>query len=262
MKKKQHGTSKKVIGNGKRSMTKYLSFKLTNNSKVRFRKEHDNTFSLASGLPAHGGTCVNATQGEGGCVGKCYDVNLRKLYKKYSETEDYNTSLVWGKSFDEQLQIIENSIDKWLLNGGYDSPYFRIHTGGEFFDENYTRAWAQAIKKRSEVRFWAYTRSLFAVPILADLPNITLMLSCDPVNKDKVLEVYAKYSHYPNIAIAWMGNTAPSDLPTDRPRLVCPEVSGKMKKLEDKGACARCRACIDRPLKNGQIRHIQFPIHR
>jgi hypothetical protein len=243
-------------------MNKYVSFKLTNNSKVRFRKNHDNTFSLASGRPEDGGTCVNATVGEGGCVGKCYDVNLRKLYKKYSESEDYNTSLVWGKSFEEHLQVIENSVDKWLLNGGHTEPYFRIHTGGEFFDESYTTAWATAIKKRPEVRFWAYTRSLFAVPLLADLRNLTLMLSCDPINKDKVLAVYEKYKDYANVAIAWMGNTPPSDLPEDRARLICPEVTGKMKKNEDKGACARCRACIDRPLKSGKIRHIQFPIHR
>ena len=242
--------------------TNYASFKLTNNSKTRFHKDHDNTFSLASGPPEHGGTCVNATHGEGGCVGKCYDVNLRKLYKKYASAEDYNTALVWDKPFEEQFAIIENSIDKWLLNGGHKEPYFRIHTGGEFFNMSYTRAWAKAIEKRPEVQFWAYTRSLFAVPLLAELSNLTLMLSCDPVNKDKVLDMYARYADYPNIAIAWMGNSVPDDLPNDRPRLVCPEVTGKMKKLADKGACARCRACIDRPIKNGQIRHIQFPIHR
>lgn len=243
-------------------MKKYLSFKLTNNSKVRFHDHHDNTFSLASGLPSHGGTCVNATEGEGGCVGKCYDVNLRKLYKKYSETEDYNTSLVWGKSFDEHLQVIENSIDKWLLNGGHSKPYFRIHTGGEFFNEDYTKAWTLAIKKRPEVRFWAYTRSLFAVPLLAELPNLTLMLSCDPVNKSRVLKAYEKYKHLPNIAIAWMGNTLPDDMPSDKPVLTCPEVTGKVKNIGKQGACSRCRACIDRPLKSGQTRHIQFPIHR
>lgn len=240
----------------------YSSFKLTDNSKVRFKKKHANTFSLASGLPEHGGTCVNATKGEGGCVGKCYDVNLRKLYKMYASTEDYNTSLVLDADYDTQRKIIDNSISKWLLNGGHADPYFRIHTGGEFFSEQYTRAWASVIEQRSGVRFWAYTRSLFAVPILAELKNLTLFLSCDPVNKEKVLEVYEKYKDYSNIAVAWMGNEIPDDLPNDRQRLVCPEVSGNMKKQESKGACARCRACVDRPLKSGKIRHIQFPIHR
>lgn len=244
-------------------MERMISFKLTNNSKVRFFDKHDNTFSLASGLPEHGGTCLNATVGEGGCVGKCYDVNLRKLYKNYKAVEDYNTQLVLTQPYRTQLRIIESSIDKWLLNGGDKEPYFRIHTGGEFFNLSYTKAWRRAIENKPDVQFWAYTRSLFAVPILASLKNLTLMLSCDPVNKDKVLELYnSKYKDYPNIAVAWMGNTTPEDMPSDRQLLVCPEVTGKLKKLDKKGACARCRACIDRKLKSGKIRHIQFPIHR
>jgi hypothetical protein len=238
------------------------TLKLTNNSKVRFKKTHDNTFSLASGLPEHGGTCVGATVGEGGCVGKCYDINLRKLYKNYASVEDYNTALVLAQPYRTQLKIIENTIQKWLLNGGYEEPYFRIHTGGEFFNTGYTQAWRRAIQNNPEIQFWAYTRALFAVPILADLPNLTLMLSCDPVNKEKVLAVYEEYKDYPNIALAWMGNTAPADLPTDRKLLVCPEVTGKMHSVEDKGACARCRACVDRKLKSGKTRHVQFPIHR
>jgi len=247
---------------GMETIDDYRSFKLTDNSKVRFKKAHGNTFSLASGLPAHGGTCVAATEGEGGCVGKCYDVNLRKLRKNYAANEDYNTSLVWSKSFEEQLCIIENSIDKWLLNGGGQEPFFRIHTGGEFFNLTYTAAWAKAIEKHPAVHFWAYTRAMFAVPILAELKNLTLMLSCDPVNRDKVFAIYEEYKNYPNVALAWMGDTLPADIPKDRPVLICPEVSGKTKKLKDKGACARCRVCVDRPLKSGKIRHVQFPIHR
>lgn len=243
-------------------MNKYLSFKLTNNSKTRFRKTHNNTFSLTSGLPKHGGTCLHATVGEGGCVGKCYDVNLRKLYKKYKAGEDYNTSLVLTAPPERQYEIIDNSIKKWLLNGGGDKPYFRIHTGGEFFNLSYVMSWIKAINNYPEVHFWAYTRAMFAVPWLAGLQNLTLMLSCDPVNKKEVLAVYEKYSHLPNIALAWMGDTLPADMPGDRTLLVCPEVTGKMSKQKDVGACARCRACIDRPLKSGKIRHVQFPIHR
>lgn len=240
----------------------YLSFKLTDNSKVRFKKEHGNTFSLASGRPEHGGTCAHATQGEGGCVGKCYDQNLRKLYKNYASTEDYNTSLVIAADYETQRTIIDNSVTKWLLQGAHTDPYFRIHTGGDFFNESYARAWASVIEERSEVHFWVYTRSLFAVPILAELKNITLLLSCDPVNKEDVLAVYEKYKNYNHISVAYMGNELPDDMPLDRNWLLCPEVTNKMKKLEGKGACARCRACIDRPLKSGKIRHIQFPIHR
>jgi hypothetical protein len=247
---------------GMEAVTDYKSLELTDNSKVRFKKNHNNTFSLASGLPEHGGTCVHATVGEGGCIGKCYDANLRSLYKAYASKEDRNTSLVWDKDFTEQLKVIENTIAKWRLNGGAKEPFFRIHTGGEFFSLSYTAAWAKAIAMHPDIYFWAYTRSMFAVPILAELKNLTLMLSCDPVNKEKVFAVYEIYKDHPNIALAWMGNTLPGDLPKDRAVLLCPEVTGKIKKLKDKGACARCRACVNRPLKSGKIRHIQFNIHR
>ena len=240
----------------------HVSFKLTDNSKVRAFNQHYNTFSLASGLPEHGGTCVGATRGDGGCLEKCYDGNLRKLYKKYADVEDLNTSLVLNKPYHVQRDIISNTVDKFWLLSGHTAPYFRIHTGGEFYGISYTLAWASVIHEKKHIKFWAYTRALFAVPILAELDNLTLFISCDPVNKDKALETYSKYKDYPNVSLAWMGNETPDDFPTDKAKLVCPEVTGKTKKLGSLGACARCRACIDRPLKTGKIRHLQFPIHR
>lgn len=247
---------KKTPGTGKASLP---SFKLTNNSKVRFHNAHNNTFSLTQGLPADGGTCVNATPA---CLKVCYDATLRRIYKRYKAVEDYNSSLVVAATYRRQLQIINNTIDKWLLSDAKDSKYFRIHTGGEFFNQGYTKAWHRAITLHPDIQFWVYTRSLFAVPILADLENLTLLLSCDEDNKDKVLEVYAKYKDYPNIAVAWMGNDIPEDFPKDRKILDCPEVTGKTKKIGFTGACARCRACVDRKLPSGKIRHIHFPIHR
>ena len=103
---------------------------------------------------------------------------------------------------------------------------------------------------------------MFAVPILAKVKNLTLYLSCDNVNKDKVFKTYDKYKNLPNIALAWMGNELPSEFPKDRELLVCPEVTNKIANTKIQGACSRCRACIDRPLKTGNMRHIRFPIHR
>ena len=239
----------------------YTSFQLTNNSKVRFFNKHNNTFSLTQGPPEEGGTCPMATSGKGGCLEVCYDKNLRKLYKGYAAVEDANTLKVVGVSMEKMYRVIKNTVMKWLLNGGQEEPYFRIHTGGDFFSEAYARAWAKVIEETSEVRFWAFTRSLFAVPILAECKNLTLMLSCDPVNKDDMLEVYSRYKEYSNVAVAWMGEDFPEQI-SDRKKLDCPEVTGKMKKLNDVGACARCRACVDRPLKDGKIRHVRFPVHR
>lgn len=237
-------------------------FKLTNNSKVRFKANHSNTFSLKQGSPEDGGTCPGMTEGPGGCGEKCYDKNLRKLYKGYANVEDHNTELVVGKPFSEVYETIKNSIIYWLLDGGASKPFFRIHTGGDFYNEEYARCWAKVMDEYPGISFWAYTRSLFAVPMLAKVKNLTLFLSCDPVNKEEVLKVYEEYRTHPNVAIAWMGNELPENIFSDKAFLICPEVTGKLKNTKTEGACSRCRACVDRTLKNGKIRHIQFPIHR
>jgi hypothetical protein len=248
-----------MSGSGKLDMNTFSSFKLTNNSKVRFFDAHNNTFSISQGRPEDGGTCVNATEA---CLKVCYDATLRRIYKRYRANEDYNKDLVWDKPIEEQIEVIRNSVKKWYYATGHLRPYFRIHTGGEFFNENYTKAWYTVIEETPLIHFWVYTRSLFAVPILAGLKNLTLLLSCDVDNKDEVLKTYSSFADHPNISVAWMGNEVPPEFPKDRPSLVCPEVTGKTKTLNKQGACSRCRACIDRPLKSGKIRHIQFPVHR
>lgn len=238
------------------------TIKLTNNSKVRFKQHHYNTFSLNPGHPDEGGTCPHSTLGEGGCRSKCYDKTLRRIYKNYALVEDKNTELVLDKPRAKIHKILDKTVTRWEEEQAGTQKFFRIHTGGDFFNEAYTLAWRDTILKHKKVHFWTYTRSLFAVPILADLKNITLYLSCDPINVDKVLEFYKGYKKRKNIGVAWMGNTLPDNFPTDRFTLVCPEVTGKLKNNGDAGACSRCRACVNRYTKNNKIRHIQFPIHR
>jgi hypothetical protein len=244
-------------------LKKVVGLKLTNNSKVRFYDKHNNTFSLRQGRPEDGGTCPHATSGKGGCLNVCYDANLRKLYKNYASVEDNNTALVRAaKSVGELVDILEGTVLNWLAGDKKDKKFFRLHTGGDFYNEDYVEAWAQVIEKFPTVRFWAYTRSLFAIPRLAELKNLTLLLSCDPVNKTAVLEAYEPYRSYKNVTVAWMGNDFPQEELKDRPLLICPEVTKKIKNTKEIGACARCRACVDRPLKSGTFRYIQFPIHR
>ena len=246
------------------------SLNLSENRKTKFFSGHKNTFGLRTGLPKYGGTCPGATQGAGGCQCSrgekdepiCYAAKLRRIYPNYGKTEDYNTDLLLSASYDEMVILIRNTVMKWLLNGGYRKQYFRLHMGGDFFNETYTQAWKKVIKEWSFVKFWTYTRSMFAVPILADCKNLSLYLSCDPANQEEVMKAYSPYKGYSNVAIAWMGNSFPEDVLNDRNHLVCPEITKKIKSSKVEGACSRCRACIDRPLKTGKMRHIQFPIHR
>jgi hypothetical protein len=237
------------------------TLKLTNNSKVRFKNNHYNTFSLNPGHTDEGGTCPGSTNGEGGCRSKCYDKTLRRIYNGYREVEEHNTSLLINAPAYQLKKIIDRSILSWKLDNP-DSLNFRIHTGGDFFNRKYTFAWRDAINKHDDVQFWTYTRSMFAVPILVHCSNLSLYISCDPVNQKEAIATYRAHSKHKNLAVAWMGNELPLKFPKDRQLLICPEVTGKIKKDKNIGACSRCRACINRPLKTGKNRHIQFPIHR
>lgn len=245
------------------------SLRLSDNRKTRFFKEHKNTFGIRAGRPVDGGTCPGSTVGEGGCMYRqkadgsptCYAAKLRKIYPGYGKTEDHNTDLLMGADFDTKVEVIRNTLMKFLLNGGHQKQYFRLHMGGDFFNEEYTHAWAKVIAEWPLVRFWTYTRSMFAVEHLAHLDNLSLYLSCDPDNEEEVRRTWEAWKHRPNVAIAWMGNEIPAFL-EDRPVLPCPEVKKQLKTKDGVGACSRCRACVDRKLKDGNMRHIQFPIHR
>jgi len=239
-----------------------LSLKLSENRKTRFFKEHKNTFGLKTGEINEGGTCPGATKGKEGCLDVCYACTTSRIYKNYKKTEDYNTFMLLNADYSLKVEILRNTLLKFLLNGGFMKQYFRLHMGGDFFNEEYARAWAHVMEEWPLVRFWGYTRSLFAIPILAEVKNMSIYISCDPVNIDAVLEAYEPYRNYPNVAIAWMGDNFPEDKINDRKFLTCPAVAKQLKSTKDYGACSRCRACIDRTLKTGELRHIQFPIHR
>jgi len=61
---------------------------------------------------------------------------------------------------------------------------FRIHWDGDFFNEAYTMAWINIIKRHADVRFWTYTRNAAAASLLAsnNLKNLALYFSADDDN--------------------------------------------------------------------------------
>jgi hypothetical protein len=215
------------------------------------------------GLPEEGGTCPGATMGPGGCLAKikgrvtCYTEKTHRLYPKYSEMVKRNTELLRDKSENELVIILRNTVMKFLLNGGYKAQYFRIHMEGDFFSQDYTKAWARVIQEWPTVRFWVYTRSFWAVPLLVDCKNLSIYLSCDPQNIENArtwLDIYGKNT---NVGMAWMGDSVPDGLPKT---VVCPELSGKVKNTKDHGACSKCRLCMIHT-ETIKLRNIQFPLH-
>lgn len=241
---------------------------LSDNSKVKFKKNHLNTFGLYHGLPEQGGTCPGATVGEGGCLSvrngllrkTCYVEKLTQIYPAFANRIKNNSSMLVGKSKDEMIAALSETVAAFVKKSK-DKLYFRLHTSGDFFSLEYAEAWAEVIRKYSNVRFWAYTRSFvgeanFVAPLIG-LPNLSLYLSCDPNNYEEASKVFESYKDaMPSLGMAWLGDNAPD---TESNRWVkCPANSGKINSTEDAGACSKCRLCVDR-FKN-RTKNIQFDL--
>jgi len=240
--------------------------KLTDNSKTKFRKNHYNTFGLNFGLPKNGGTCAFATSGIGGCLymrhGKretCYMAKIVALRKNVAKALQFNTDLVMGKSQAELEDLLSATLMEFKRKNTGKPLFFRVHYCGDFFSEDYVKAWAAVIARFPEIRFWGTTRSTKYVHLLAHLPNLTLHLSCDPVNYAEVRKLYDDgLSKHKNIGLCWLGD----DTPTDEKWTPCPETHGKIQNQEDSGACSRCKLCIDKiDPKTGKVRNIAFKLH-
>jgi hypothetical protein len=123
---------------------------------------------------------------------------------------------------------------------------FRIHWDGDFFNVTYTIAWATVIKKHSDVQFWVYTRSDFAVPILKGIANLSLYFSTDDDNWQ--LASNLKTLH--DVKLAYlaqnfaMGKERMLSI-TPKSAIPCPENNKKLPLISEKGsACVTCSQCV------------------
>lgn len=244
--------------------------KLTDNSKVKFKANHKNTFGLMYGLPENGGTCPGATTGNGGCLyirdglkrETCYMAKITAIYKQVGVVLADNTASLQGKTIEEMTDVCRATIQEFIRKNGNELLYFRLHYSGDFFSVEYAQAWATVIKEFPDVKFWVYTRSFRedfnCVHALLGIPNLTLFLSCDPSNYEAAFTLYDQLKDtHNNLGLAWLGDNAPDK---EHFRWVtCPEVSGKVKNTKDAGACSKCRLCVDN--YKIRVKNIHFPIH-
>lgn len=242
--------------------------KLTDNSKTKFKANHLNTFGLMHGRPENGGTCPGSTTGPGGCLSlkregginaTCYVDNLAKAYPSFGKVLLRNTRLLKDKSQEEMEAVLTATVTAFVGHNKGKNLFFRLHTSGDFFSEDYARAWAATITKFPQVQFWVYTRSLWAVPLLMDCRNLAIYISSDRANYTEAKLAFDIFRPgHTNVGICYMGNVGTQ--PPNQHWVVCPEVSGRLKNDKSEGACAKCRLCMT---YNGNIalRNIQFPIH-
>lgn len=205
----------------------------------------------AFGIPA-GVSCPGMTSF---CEKVCYARKLERIYKGVSKSVIANfEQLLYADYLDgldgmEQLlfDMVKSFSDECDKRGA--EKKFRIHWDGDFFSRDYAAAWHNVIQVFPDIQFWVYTRSftddVFVIDILADLDNLTLYLSADPVNIDLANKVAGEY---PSVFIATVADTfaeARDTIAGDRKAYNCPENGKRIPLISDKGsACVRCGICI------------------
>lgn len=132
---------------------------------------NDKTACFSFDLPAKT-TCPGMTKE---CGSKCYAFNLMRIYKAVAAK--YERNLILADSDKFVAYMIKNIPRRCE---------FRIHVSGDFYSAEYIKAWGKIIAKRSDVIFYAYTRS-WQIPELWSLllklhmhnDNFNLNLSVD-----------------------------------------------------------------------------------
>lgn len=137
---------------------------------------------------------------------------------------------------------------------------FRIHWSGDFFSNDYARAWRKVMQENPDIRFLVYTRSFCedvnVLPILTGIDNLELYLSVDKYNVD-VAAGAIKSSPDARVSYLVDYQEEADDLRIRMGRddghraYACPEVmlgrdGNRVLPLisEKGGACSVCRYCL------------------
>lgn len=201
-----------------------------------------NTFGLPAGKQY---SCPGATSV---CESVCYAGKLEKVFP----TVKVNLLHNWELLRNADLETMANLLDEMISDFRKDCQkknaemLFRIHWDGDFFSDEYAKAWKAVIIYNPDIQFWAYTRVESAAIILKGLNNLSLYYSTDSVNKDK--GIVLKMDH--GISLAYLaknfsiGQADMKEL-TGKPGAKCPENKKAIPLISQKGsACATCKLCI------------------
>jgi hypothetical protein len=103
---------------------------------------------------------------------RCFAASGESRARSVREARWHNAELLRGKSKDEMVQLILDSLSPY-------AGFVRIHVSGDFFSQDYFDAWLEVARRRPYTRFYAYTKSLpYWVRRLGAIPaNMTLTAS-------------------------------------------------------------------------------------
>ena len=130
------------------------------------------TIANSFGLPAGKAySCPGATSV---CEKICYAGKLEKVYKGVKNILVSNYEQLVNADYATMVSLLDEMISEFVKDCEKRNAQklFRIHWDGDFFSVDYTKAWVSVIRKYSDVQFWVYTRSDFAVPHIVGIKNL------------------------------------------------------------------------------------------
>lgn len=157
-----------------------LAFHVDGNSKITwdngsFAEPKPNAFSLP-----HIATCPGSTER---CRESCYVHDLKKyapqVYRNYELNEMTLHRVLMAPGSRSRSA---HALADWIKENA--SAGFRWHVSGDVFSEMYAEWIIDVCWLASEVPFWIYTRSLWAVRVLTQARNLAVNVSVDKHNYD------------------------------------------------------------------------------
>ena len=122
-------------------------------------------------------TCGGQSAACAGIDGKCY---VLKLYRRWPNVLKAHENTYIGI-----LEALQNGEELELATNIKNGDVLRLHVAGDFFDSAYVYAWIRLMTDNPNIQFFTYTRA-WRMPemseslhALAELPNMTLLLSVD-----------------------------------------------------------------------------------
>jgi hypothetical protein len=128
---------------------------------------------------------------------RCYAARAQAQYPDAKNKVFRNLDLIVDAGKSGGVKGMADLIAKSIKYHGLDSSkLFRIHESGDFFTEDYFKAWILVAKQFSGTRFYAYTTSLkFWLSNEASVPsNLKLIASMDKNNSELILNNNLRYS--------------------------------------------------------------------
>jgi hypothetical protein len=222
----------------KRSMDRKVTNAVSPNGKT---PTIANTFGLPAGKEY---SCPGQTPT---CAKVCYAGKLEKIYKGVRDVLMHN----WNLLKDEDIQGMYSLLSDMIAEFKKDcvkrnaKMLFRIHWDGDFFSDEYARAWRLVIEEQPDIQFWVYTRVASAANILKGIDNLSLYFSTDQDNKDIAVTLASKEIRLAYLADTFAIGQADMKEMIGRVGAKCPENKKAIPLISEKGsACVSCGLCV------------------